>query len=72
MSDKNRELPRETIDAVLAKYEIPADKPLVTQISRFDRLKDPLGVIEAYRLVKPYTDCRLVLAGALPWTTRRG
>ena len=63
LSDKNRELPRETIDAVLAKYEIPADKPLVTQISRFDRLKDPLGVIEAYRLVKPYTDCRLVLAG---------
>ncbi len=63
LSDKNRELPPETIDAVLTKYGIPADKPIVTQISRFDRLKDPLGVIEAYRLVKPYVDCRLVLAG---------
>lgn len=42
---------------------IPRDKPLITQISRFDRLKDPLGVIEAYKLVKKYVDCRLVLAG---------
>lgn len=63
LSDKNRELPQETVDAVLAKYGIVPDKPLVTQISRFDRLKDPLGVIEAYRLVKPYVDCRLILAG---------
>jgi len=63
LSDKNKELPQETINAVLARYHIPTDKPIVTQISRFDRLKDPLGVIEAYQLVKKYTDCRLVLAG---------
>ena len=63
LSDKNRELPQEVIDAVLAKYGIPKDKPLITQISRFDRLKDPVGVIAAYRLVKEHNDCRLLLAG---------
>ena len=63
LSDKNRELPQEAIDGVLAKYGIPRDKPLITQISRFDRLKDPVGVIAAYRLVKEHNDCRLLLAG---------
>jgi len=63
LSDKNKELPRETIEAVLKKYGILADKPIVTQISRFDRLKDPVGVIEAYSRVKKYVDCQLILAG---------
>jgi trehalose synthase len=35
----------------------------VTQISRFDRLKDPVGVIQAYKLAKKYVECQLVLAG---------
>ena len=63
LSDKNKELPPETIEAVLDKYHIAPDKPVITQISRFDRLKDPLGVIEAYRQVKRYNDCQLILAG---------
>jgi len=63
LSDKNKELSREVIAAVLAKYGIVRDKPIITQISRFDRLKDPLGVIEAYRLVKKYRNCQLILAG---------
>lgn len=63
LSDKNRELSRETVDAVLKKYNISPGKPIITQISRFDRLKDPAGVIEAYRLVKKYIDCQLILAG---------
>ncbi|HBU07913.1 MAG TPA: glycosyl transferase family 1, partial [Candidatus Omnitrophica bacterium] len=63
LSDKNKELPREMIDSVMRKYNIPDDKPIVTQISRFDRLKDPLGVIDAYLLVKKSVDCRLILAG---------
>jgi trehalose synthase len=65
LSDKNRELPAETVEEVLAHYGITSDKPMVTQISRFDRLKDPVGVIEAYRLVKRYVDCQLVLAGGV-------
>lgn len=63
LSDKNKELPQDIVDAVLLKYKIPQDKPMITQISRFDRLKDPLGVIEAYKEVKKHIDCRLVLAG---------
>ena len=63
LSDKNKELPQETIDAVLQKYGIDNSKPIITQISRFDRLKDPVGVIEAYRLVKRHIDCQLILAG---------
>ncbi|MCX5707788.1 MAG: glycosyltransferase [Candidatus Omnitrophica bacterium] len=63
LSDKNKELSRETIDGVLKKYGILKDKPLITQISRFDRLKDPVGVIEVYKRVKKYIDCRLILAG---------
>jgi trehalose synthase len=63
LSDKNKELPQETIDSVLRKYDIKKDKPVVMQISRFDRLKDPLGVIDAYLQVKKYIDCQLVLAG---------
>ncbi|MFH1428659.1 MAG: glycosyltransferase [Candidatus Margulisiibacteriota bacterium] len=63
LSDKNKDLTKEEVDAVLTKYEIPTDKPIITQISRFDRLKDPVGVIKAYKLVKKHNDCRLILAG---------
>jgi len=63
LSDKNKELSQEIIDSVLERYNIKKDKPIITQISRFDRLKDPVGVIEAYLQVKKYIDCQLVLAG---------
>lgn len=63
MGDKNKDLPQDVIDGVLSKYGLSKDKPMITQISRFDRLKDPLGVIEAYKRVKKYIDCQLVLAG---------
>ena len=63
LSDKNRELPEEFIADVLSRYRIDPLRPILTQISRFDRLKDPLGVIRAYRIVKRYFDCQLVLAG---------
>ncbi|MBU1869154.1 MAG: glycosyltransferase [Candidatus Omnitrophica bacterium] len=63
LSDKNKELPSDVVDQVLNKYQITRDKPIITQISRFDRLKDPLGVIEVYKRVKKYVDCQLILAG---------
>src|SRR5512147_282468 len=63
LSDKNRELPEEEVRTILDRLEIPRDKPILLQVSRFDRFKDPVGVINAYRMVKPRTDCRLVLAG---------
>ena len=64
LSDKNRELTNREIHNVLAALHIPVDKPIILQVSRFDRFKDPIGVIKAYRLVKRYNDCRLVLAGS--------
>lgn len=63
LSDKNRDLSEAEIDKILEKYAIPFDRPFILQVSRFDRFKDPLGVIEAYKLVKKYNDCCLVLAG---------
>jgi len=63
LSDKNKELAPEVIAEVLTRYHIPQDKPIILQVSRFDRFKDPLGVIEAYKMVKRYNDCCLVLAG---------
>jgi trehalose synthase len=63
LSDKNRELPESVIDAVFEKYKIPRDKPIITQVSRFDYLKDPVGVIQAFEIVKKSVDCRLVFAG---------
>jgi len=62
-SDKNRQLSQSEINKVLKKYGLKKDKPMITQVSRYDYLKDPLGVIDAYRLVKKYIDCQLVFAG---------
>jgi trehalose synthase len=63
LSEKNRDLDPEFVAQTLAHYQIDPLRPILTQISRFDRLKDPVGVIRAYRIVKRYFDCQLVLAG---------
>ncbi|MEW6618818.1 MAG: glycosyltransferase [bacterium] len=63
LSDKNKEIPEDVIDSILERYGIDKNRPIITQISRFDYLKDPLGVIEAYFEVKKYVDCQLILAG---------
>lgn len=63
LSAKNRELEAQQVRAVLEKYHIDPGRPVLTQISRFDRLKDPLGVVAAYRMVRRRHDCQLVLAG---------
>ncbi len=63
LSEKNRDLEGGYIEEVLARYNIDPARRILTQISRFDRLKDPVGVIRAYKIVKRYFDCQLVLAG---------
>lgn len=63
LSDKNKELPQETIDSVLERFKIDKSRPIVTQISRFDYLKDPVGVVQVFRRIRKYIDCQLVLAG---------
>jgi trehalose synthase len=62
-SDKNRALPVTEERDLLAPFGLPARTPWVTQISRFDRLKDPLGVIEAFLLVHKRESAHLILAG---------
>jgi trehalose synthase len=62
-SEKNRELEPEYVRLVLERFGIDAARPILTQVSRFDRLKDPLGVLRAYQLVRKFHDCQLVLAG---------
>lgn len=59
----NREMSRGEIRERLNRYQIPTDLPLVVQISRFDRWKDPEGVIEAFKLARKEVDCTLVLLG---------
>ena len=63
LSDKNRELDAREIESTLERFRIDPGRPILTQISRFDRFKDPLGVIAAYRMVRKRFDCQLVLAG---------
>jgi trehalose synthase len=59
----NRELSEEEISERLSHYAIPTDLPLVVQISRFDRWKDPKGVIRAFKIARKEVDCTLVLLG---------
>jgi trehalose synthase len=62
-SAKNCELSDQEIATCLTRHRIPLDRPLVAQVSRFDRWKDPLGVIEAFRIARKQVDCTLVLLG---------
>lgn len=63
LSEKNKKLESEYIETILEKHGLDPDRPILTQISRFDKLKDPLGLIEAYQTVKKSIDCQLVLCG---------
>jgi trehalose synthase len=63
LSDKNKALSEEFIQSVFDRFGIDRSRPVVTQISRFDFLKDPVGVIRAYTIAKRHVDCQLVLAG---------
>jgi trehalose synthase len=65
ISPKNKELLETDIAKYLRKFNIPTDKPLITQISRFDKYKDPSGVINVYKKVKQVVDCRLVMCGSM-------
>jgi|DewCreStandDraft_1066081.scaffolds.fasta_scaffold02847_2 trehalose synthase len=63
LSEKNRELAPSEVQTVLERFGIDPEKPIVLQVSRFDRLKDPLGVLEAFRLVRRSHECQLILVG---------
>jgi len=63
-SDKNVDLPASVIRETLDQFDLSLDRPIILQVSRFDRFKDPVGVIHAYRLAKKFNpELQLVLAG---------
>jgi len=64
LSQKNQPLERQVVEQVLREFGIDPERPIVLQVSRFDRFKDPLGVIESYRLATNFfPSMQLVLAG---------
>jgi trehalose synthase len=63
LSDKNRELGRSDVQRILDRLLIPRDKPIILQVSRFDRFSNLLGVVNAFRLARKHHECRLILAG---------
>jgi trehalose synthase len=63
LSEKNKDLSREQVDEILEHLQIPRDVPIITQVSRFDKLKDPVGVVDVFRRVRKSVKCRLILAG---------
>src|SRR5215469_16615978 len=60
LSEKNKDLEESYVQQVCDNFGVDRSRPIVTQISRFDRLKDPLGVIQAYKMAKKYVDFQLV------------
>lgn len=64
LSDKNKELSKKEIEKVYDEFSLDPERPILLQVSRFDRFKDPVGVINAFRLVKKsIPSVQLVLAG---------
>jgi trehalose synthase len=63
LSQKNKDLDDSFIQQVCDEFGVDRSRPIVTQVSRFDRLKDPVGVVQAFKQARRYVDCQLVLAG---------
>ncbi len=64
LSEKNMDLDQSEIESVYAEFSLDAERPIMLQVSRYDRFKDPIGVIKAYKFVKESVpEIQLVLAG---------
>ncbi|MBN2135944.1 MAG: glycosyltransferase [Acidobacteria bacterium] len=63
LSDKNKEIPAEDIIEVMNKFNVDPVKPIILQVSRFDKFKDPIGVINSYRIASKQVPLQLILAG---------
>lgn len=63
LSEKNKDLDDSYVQQVCDEFGVDRSRPIVTQVSRFDRAKDPVGVVQAFKQARKYVDCQLVLAG---------
>ncbi|MEF8879363.1 MAG: glycosyltransferase [Candidatus Thermoplasmatota archaeon] len=62
---KNKQIPSSTISKYLSKSNIKTDKPIICQVSRFDKWKDPEGLVKVFKKVRKKVDCQLVLVGSM-------
>jgi trehalose synthase len=65
LTTKNKLIPDSIVRKYLSKFNVEYDKPIISQVSRFDKWKDPLGVIKAFEIIKKKVDCKLVLLGSM-------
>jgi trehalose synthase len=63
LSEKNKEIDDSFVEQTCEEFGVDRSRPIVTQVSRFDRAKDPVGVIQAFKQARKYVDCQLVMAG---------
>ena len=63
LSEKNKDIDDTFVQHVCDEFGIDRSRPIVTQVSRFDRAKDPVGVVQAFKQARKYVDAQLVLAG---------
>lgn len=63
LSEKNKDLDDNFVQQVCDEFGVDRSRPIVTQVSRFDRAKDPVGVVQAFKQARKYVDCQLLLAG---------
>jgi len=62
---KNKFIPDSVVKRYLSKFGVDLDKPVISQVSRFDKWKDPLGVVKSFEIIKKQVDCKLVLLGSM-------
>jgi trehalose synthase len=65
LTAKNKPIPDAVIKKYLSKSGVDLDKPIISQISRFDKFKDPIGVVKSFEIIKKQVDCKLVLIGSM-------
>lgn len=65
LSLKNMPLPKSTVGKYLKKAGVDPKRPLISQVSRFDKWKDPFGVLKVFDLIRREMDCQLLLVGDL-------
>ena len=65
LTAKNKFIPDSVVKRYLSKFGVDLDKPVISQVSRFDKWKDPLGVVKAFDIIKKQVDCKLVLLGSM-------
>ena len=63
LTAKNKMVSEREIDKYMSKFGIDRNTPIISQISRFDKWKDPIGVLKVFEEVRQKVNCQLVLLG---------